>query len=72
MKYLRIWPFRVSLVAVIESCHFEMWKGQKILNSELCISTFPTFQTILGGGCLGHTTEKGMHDMTIWKDISQK
>ena len=50
MKYLRIWPFGVSLVAIIESCHFEIWKRQKIWNSEQCISTFPAFQTIFWGG----------------------
>ena len=66
MKYLRIWPFRISLVAIIKSCHFEMWKGQKIWNSELHISTFPAFQTIFWGWCLGHTAEKGM--TWLWCD----
>ena len=60
MKYLWICPFRISLVAVIKSHHFEMWKGQKISNSELCVSTFPAFQTIFWGWCLGCTAKKGM------------
>ena len=60
MKYLWIWPFGISLVAVIKSHHFEMWKGQKISNLELCVSTFPTFQTIFWGWCLGRTVGKGM------------
>ena len=60
MKYLRIWPFGISLVVVIKSRDFEMWKGQKIGNLEPCVSTFPTFQTIFWGWCLGRTAEKGM------------
>ena len=60
MKYLQIWPFGISLVAIIKSRHFEVWKGQNISNSELRISTFPAFQTIFGGWCLGCTAEKGM------------
>ena len=66
MKYLWIWPFGVSFVSVLESRHFENWKRHKISNSELCISTFPAFQTFLGGR-LGHTAEKGM--MWLWRDL---
>ena len=63
MKYL---PFRVCFISVFESCHFENWKRQNISNSELCISTFPAFQTFFGG-CLGRTAEKGM--MWPWCDL---
>ena len=66
MKYLWIWPFGVSLVAIIESSHFEIWKRQKISNSELCISTFLAFQTMFWWRYLGHTAEKGM--MWPWCD----
>ena len=70
MKYLWIWPFGVSLVAVIESHHFEIWKRQKISNSELHISTFPAFQTIFWGGSAwvidSSTPEKGM--TWAWRD----
>ena len=43
----------------IVRCHFESWKRQKISNLWWHISTFPAFQTFLGG-CLGCTAEKGM------------
>ena len=33
--------------------HFESWKRQKISNSWRRISTFPAFQTFLGGAVLG-------------------
>ena len=33
MKYLRKRPFGVCFVPLFETCHFENWKRQKILNS---------------------------------------
>ena len=59
MKYLWKRPFGVCFISVFEGRHFENWKRQKISNLELRISTFPTFETFLGG-CLGCTAEKGM------------
>ena len=59
IKYLWKRPFGVCFVSVLETLHFENWKREKISNSELCISTFPTFQTFFWG-CLGGTAEKGM------------
>ena len=69
MKYLQKRPFGVCFISVFESRHFENWKRQKISNSELRISAFPTFQTFLGGGRLGCTAEKGM--MWPWCDLSK-
>ena len=66
MKYLWKRPFGVCFISVFETRHFENWKRQKILNSELHISTFPTFQTFFGG-CWGCTVEKGM--MWLWSDL---
>ena len=66
MKYLQKRPFGVCFISILESHHFENLKKQKISNLELCISTFPTFQTFLWG-CLGRTAEKGM--TWLWHDL---
>ena len=60
MKYLRIWPFRLSIVTFIESCHFKKLKRAKHWYSELCASTFPTFfGLVLGSYC------RKRHDVTV-------
>ena len=48
-----------ALYPSLKHAILKIGKRQKISNSELRISTFPTFQTFLWG-CLGHTAEKGM------------
>ena len=63
MKYSRKRPFGVCFISVLESHHFKNWKRQRISNSELCISTFPTFQTFFVG-VLGSYCRK-RHDVTV-------
>ena len=65
MKYWWIRPFRICVITAT-SCHFEMWKEQKNWHLELCVSTFPTFQsrhTLFFGFVLGlYFRKKAWHD----------
>ena len=49
MKYLRKRPFGISFILMVKARHFENWKKAKTHLSDF-----------FWGGCLGHTTEKGM------------
>ena len=55
MKYLRKRPFRVCLKLAI----LKIEKGKKSRIRNYTLVLFQPFR-FFGGGCLGHTAEKGM------------